>query len=75
MDSHTLVWPAAVEVLDSPPLGRLLIARLDIISYHFDSITNQYIMLFIISHHCDYYTSKTFQTLEQTDFVSELDAY
>ena len=39
-DSHTLVWPA-VEVLDSPPLGRPLIARLDIISYHFDSITNQ----------------------------------
>ena len=49
---HTLVWPA-VEVLDSPPLGRPLIARLDIISYHFDCITNQYIMLFIISHHCD----------------------
>ena len=27
-DSNTLVWPA-VEVLDSPPLGRLLIVRLD----------------------------------------------
>ena len=45
--------------------------------HHFLSFWFYYksIMLSMISHHFDYYTIKTSQTLEQSDFVSELDAY